>query len=43
MSGISLPRRQQMRIVITFLLLLALFNGVSQIEQRYSGKGLRRN
>ena len=38
MSGISLPRRQQMRIVITFLLLLVLFNGISQIEQRYSGQ-----
>ena len=38
MSGISLPRRQQLQVVITFLLLLALFNGISQIEQRYSGQ-----
>ena len=38
MSGISLPRRQHMKIVVTFLLLLALFNAVSQIEQRYSGR-----
>ncbi len=38
MPGISLPRRKQLRIAVTFLLLLALFNGVSQIEQRYSGQ-----